>query len=248
MTGLSVVPGWWSCVRRVLDALPQLLLLCDRHGATLHANRATRHWFQRHAGWSELDPAVRSACERLSALAPSGNGDDNDATAQVSSYTADGWYLVEAVSLGDGEETVRGGVALVVIEPPDAPCRRDAELRGRYNLTPAEMRVAKMLAQGKTNRQISVETRVSIHTVRHHVEHVFVKLGIHTRAAARVALADGRSESAARPRPAASSMAGAAGERDDGAARWTPCCGMESTRLRDTPNREWGSFPNLKHS
>jgi len=54
---------------------------------------------------------------------------------------------------------------------------------GRFGLTAREAEVARLLARRATNREIADQLRVSPHTVRHHVESVFAKLGIHSRRA-----------------------------------------------------------------
>ncbi len=52
---------------------------------------------------------------------------------------------------------------------------------GRFGLTRREAQIARLLARRATNREIAVELDVSPHTVRHHVENIFTKLGIHSR-------------------------------------------------------------------
>jgi DNA-binding CsgD family transcriptional regulator len=184
--------GLWTVVRGILDTLPQLMLLRDRGGRTLHVNRSARRWFATHSGWDEVEVAVRAACERLAALDPTRDGDLRGSgwAAQVSSHTMDGWYRIEVEGVGNPDGSAGAALALVLIEPPDEPSHGDLALRRRYRLTPAETRVMKLLAQGKTNRQIAADLRVSVHTVRHHVEHVFEKVGIHSRSAARETLAE----------------------------------------------------------
>ena len=52
---------------------------------------------------------------------------------------------------------------------------------GRFGLTRREAQIARLLARRATNREIADQLGVSPHTVRHHVENVFTKLGIHSR-------------------------------------------------------------------
>ena len=52
---------------------------------------------------------------------------------------------------------------------------------GRFGLTRREAQIARLLARRATNREIADQLDVSPHTVRHHVENIFVKLGIHSR-------------------------------------------------------------------
>ncbi len=55
--------------------------------------------------------------------------------------------------------------------------RRDA-LRGRDALTPSELRVARMAAEGRTNRQIAQALFVTLRTVELHLTSSYAKLGI----------------------------------------------------------------------
>jgi DNA-binding CsgD family transcriptional regulator len=52
---------------------------------------------------------------------------------------------------------------------------------GRFGLTAREAQVARLLARRATNREIAEQLDVSAHTVRHHVESIFAKLGVHSR-------------------------------------------------------------------
>jgi len=52
---------------------------------------------------------------------------------------------------------------------------------GWDSLTSAELRVAFLLAEGLTNREVAERLRVSPHTVNSHVRHVFTKLDINRR-------------------------------------------------------------------
>ncbi len=54
----------------------------------------------------------------------------------------------------------------------------------RYQLTPRETDVLGWVAKGKTNRDIAEILGMSPRTVNKHLEHIYVKLGVETRAAA----------------------------------------------------------------
>jgi DNA-binding CsgD family transcriptional regulator len=62
--------------------------------------------------------------------------------------------------------------------------------RGRSGLTTREQDVARLLAAGRTNRQIADELVISMKTVESHVSHILTKLGVPSRAAAVVVLGD----------------------------------------------------------
>jgi DNA-binding CsgD family transcriptional regulator len=68
-------------------------------------------------------------------------------------------------------------------------------------LTPREREVIRLVARGETNREVARSLWISPHTVRSHLEHIFEKLGVTTRAAAvaRVFAAGGAARPSSRP-------------------------------------------------
>jgi DNA-binding CsgD family transcriptional regulator len=59
--------------------------------------------------------------------------------------------------------------------------RADRDIHG---LTKRELQILRVLATGKTNREIAVLLTISDHTVRRHLQNIFAKLGVSSRAAA----------------------------------------------------------------
>jgi len=51
-------------------------------------------------------------------------------------------------------------------------------------LTEREVEILRMLARGLSRREIAHELVLSQHTVRHHLEHIYSKVGVGTRVAA----------------------------------------------------------------
>ena len=82
-------------------------------------------------------------------------------------------------------------MALLLSEPSDDDDRRPApvsvvppvepEPRPWDSLTPAEVRVARLVGAGATNRQAADELCLSPHTVNSHLRQVFRKLGVNSR-------------------------------------------------------------------
>ena len=53
--------------------------------------------------------------------------------------------------------------------------------RGARELTAQEMRIARLAATGASNKDIATYLAVTVRTVRTHLEHIYAKLGIHSR-------------------------------------------------------------------
>ncbi len=100
----------------------------------------------------------------------------------------------------------RDRLVTLAAQPHVAACERElqaygAEIRpqpgpARWNLTASEMAVARLVATGRSNREVAAELFVSVKAVEFHLGHVFDKLGIRSRRALPGLLA-------ARPQPAA---------------------------------------------
>lgn len=78
----------------------------------------------------------------------------------------------------------REAQALVQRANGDAPDALSASRLAEAALTPRETEVLAWLAKGKTNRDIADILGMSHRTVNKHLEHIFEKLGVETRAAA----------------------------------------------------------------
>ena len=59
-----------------------------------------------------------------------------------------------------------------------------AELADAHGLTPRELEVLRLVATGKSNREIAATLVISEHTVARHVQNIFTKLGVPSRTAA----------------------------------------------------------------
>jgi DNA-binding CsgD family transcriptional regulator len=70
---------------------------------------------------------------------------------------------------------------------------RRAAIRGRDALTPSELRIAQLAAEGKTNRQIAQALFITQRTVENHLTSTYGKLDIRSRPGLRAALAGSRS-------------------------------------------------------
>jgi DNA-binding CsgD family transcriptional regulator len=101
------------------------------------------------------------------------------------------------------------GKALAIFEHMGAPlwagkaCRELSKIAARSpvdGLTETELRVADLVTQGRTNREVASAMFVTENTVQTHVRHIFQKLGVRSRTelAARLSPAPARAAAAAR--------------------------------------------------
>jgi ATP/maltotriose-dependent transcriptional regulator MalT len=123
----------------------------------------------RRAGalWQELRLPYESACARtLYGLALRAAGDEDDARLELRAA------LVAFERLGAVRDAARASDLL------GGP----AALPG--GLTAREAEVLRLVASGKTNRDIAVELVISEHTVARHLQNIFGKLGVTSRSAA----------------------------------------------------------------
>ena len=58
------------------------------------------------------------------------------------------------------------------------------ESGARHGLTPRELEVLRLVARGKSNREIARSLVISEHTVARHLQNIFTKLGVPSRTAA----------------------------------------------------------------
>jgi DNA-binding CsgD family transcriptional regulator len=70
--------------------------------------------------------------------------------------------------------------------PVAAPTRSDGldEAQPSHSLSRREMEVLCLIAQGKSNREIADELFLSVRTVERHINHIYDKIGAHTKAQA----------------------------------------------------------------
>jgi len=118
--------------------------------------------------WAELEAPYEGACSRvLVGLACRQLGDDD--TAEMELDVARRVFQ----QLGATPDLAR----LAELIPPGAP-------RAAGGLTGREVQVLALVAAGKSNREIATELVISEYTVRRHLQNVFAKLGVSSRAAA----------------------------------------------------------------
>lgn len=166
---------------RILDDLGFALLIVDALGKQ-HRTPALEQLLMSDPEAPEiLDVMVAAAKKvaldvfaRLRVAQPAYHG--RDVASKVS--TVGGTYRVRA-ALAPAEFCGSRACAIVSCEPATAPLPDIVSLADRYHLTPAQGRVALLIAQGRSSEEIASALGITVHTVRRHSERVRAQLGVH---------------------------------------------------------------------
>ncbi|HEX3233959.1 MAG TPA: LuxR C-terminal-related transcriptional regulator [Gemmatimonadales bacterium] len=104
-----------------------------------------------------------------------------------------GFYRLSASRVAAGTLLTEPGV-LVLVDRLTAALPTTQELRVTFGLRGREPQVALLAAEGLSNAVIAQRLRLSAHTVRHYLERVLDRLGLHTRKALALHLMGGGGE------------------------------------------------------
>lgn len=165
---------------RLLDTLGNPALVCDMAGAVIHQTPALQALLA-------AEPESQAIMDALGAVVRESVSQVEERLAGVHALsgparevaTARSRYAVRGVlhSPGSGTESF----VVAIAEPMGPRLRTEADLRERYALTSAEVRVALLLARGKQNAEIAAALALSPHTVRRHTERILAKLRVRSR-------------------------------------------------------------------
>lgn len=162
---------------RAFDDLHDAVGIYDDVGGLVWANRS----FQSLSGASPGSPGdLHSAIAEAIGRARRGAHSAGPHT-RPEPLTSAG-YQLRATRL-DGFPLAAGALSVVVIQSAPRTAPSDDHLRLRHGLSQQEMRVARLLATGASNGEISRALCISPHTARHHTERVLAKLEVRSRAA-----------------------------------------------------------------
>jgi DNA-binding CsgD family transcriptional regulator/tetratricopeptide (TPR) repeat protein len=150
-----------------------VLAQCRAEQARLHGHTDPAAWAAAAARWDGLGQPYPAACARwrlAEALLRVGDRQAAEAAARAAHETA---TRLGADPLRAALETLarRGRLDL----SPNVPQAPEA------GLTPRELEVLRLLAEGRSNRQIAEQLFISGKTASVHVTHVLAKLGVHSR-------------------------------------------------------------------
>ncbi|MFD7660635.1 helix-turn-helix transcriptional regulator, partial [Actinosynnema sp. NPDC059797] len=96
-----------------------------------------------------------------------------DAVKIFESYEADRWTARARAELRAAGDTVAG--------PPGGPAGGPPGADPAAELTAQQVRIARLVAEGATNREVAARLFLSHRTVEHHLRNIFAKLGVRSR-------------------------------------------------------------------
>jgi DNA-binding CsgD family transcriptional regulator/tetratricopeptide (TPR) repeat protein len=151
-----------------------------------------RAWAREMLTVSAARPRVRRACRLLfEALTPREERSPHAARMArlaAAAFSRIGWQLYEARALeaaGCTQEALERYAAMGDVR--DAERLRDRKSSSgepdALELSPRQMDVARLVADGETNRSIAARLHISEHTVEHHLSTIFARLGLRSRSA-----------------------------------------------------------------
>jgi DNA-binding NarL/FixJ family response regulator len=165
----------------VLDTIDDAFCVVDRRGRIRHENAAFRRDIERHP-----DPVrIRDEMKRLAGRAIAGEAPvtaptvRSDAERIVEFRSGQSKYRARASLM---RESPTDSTALVLITLEEARAGVPPALAAKHRLTPREVQVLELLAEGHSNKRVAETLGVSEHTARHHTGRVLSKLQAKCRA------------------------------------------------------------------
>ena len=188
-TALADAGALGASVAELLDHTGAAVIQLDFEGRIVEANDRAAELLRRNDGLSVRGGVLQAATREdnaglqdlLARALPRlvGSGASGSMMVRRQSLLPPVAVHVKPVTSGEVDYRSREVAALVLIVDPASRARVDPRLmRTMLDLTPAESEIASLLAAGRTLRQIAATTGREYSTVRTHLKHVFVKLGV----------------------------------------------------------------------
>ncbi|VFR35975.1 Two-component response regulator [plant metagenome] len=162
-----------------IDAVASAVIVLDARGHAIWMTASARGWLAAYYGASADDNALPPPVQDWIGGCLRKGLDSAACTLQAAGTT-------HVLSLRLAQRPRVGGHDELMLLLEERPLPEDPRtgLARAYHLTAREMDVLLWLSRGKTNRDISEILGISPRTANKHLEHIFVKLGVETRAAA----------------------------------------------------------------
>jgi DNA-binding CsgD family transcriptional regulator len=177
---IHAVPAHKSSLIRFVDAVDCPVVLVNREGRLTTMNGPARDFFVGRTG-AHLRESIEDSARLMF-----GDRRKADLNPNQARQYEIGHERFIATFVAAGNDVVSHDVGAMVMLKREAlgaaaPQISEHALVRRFGLTGQEARVAVLLADQRTNREIADCLGVSVHTARHHTERVLAKLHIHSR-------------------------------------------------------------------
>jgi DNA-binding CsgD family transcriptional regulator len=184
-----------SAALNALDGLPMAVLLVDGHCRVCLANRRASEILARRDGLSliagvlrcgdvDADRQLRGLCAQVAATRTVVPRHAGGLLCAARPSSSPDYQILVAPVVMSGLLSVPGrdvAAVLYVSDPADTLVTDEERLRNTYHLTPAESRVAVLLAGGVASREIGERLRYTKETTRWYVKQVLAKAHCGTR-------------------------------------------------------------------
>lgn len=177
MLALKRVGSAREAFARTIDALGRPVALFAHDGRLLHESPALAAARQDEPQRHRLDAAMRAVVAEVARpiAVPTRTIGTERATYRIDAAHA-------PADLLPGPSCVLVTVGIQPVHATVASTCSAAEVAERHGLTTREAEIAVLLAAGASSQEVAERLRLSPHTVRRHTEHVYGKLGVHSRA------------------------------------------------------------------
>jgi DNA-binding CsgD family transcriptional regulator len=183
--GVETQVRWHSHRQELLDTLDRLghpVLACAAGGRVLHQTPALTEALAADPEGGRLRSALIELARLCGELVtqPGAFGGDAPPAPERALRTDHAEYVATATFY---RAPVAGvpPLVLVALVRTTTMLRTEGELRARYGLTPSEMRVAALIARGRSGTEIARALHLSPHTVRRHTERILTKTAARSR-------------------------------------------------------------------
>ena len=175
----------------LVDTLPEAAAICASSGRVLHESPSLARLIADEPLAARVRIAIVAAARALGGHVARAGKPDRQGPGSASAFEVAGArarYAVRASLLTFAPALARDGMTIVFVSVAAPYVQSDVELRERFGFTRREIDVVRLLAVGRSAREIADTLGISYYTARHHVEHVLEKLGVRTRAAVAAAI------------------------------------------------------------
>jgi len=200
LTSWQRLGGQRAALAAFVDRLADGVLLFDLTGALLHVNASAQRLLCDDLEAAHVRAAARQAAMAMgrgamgqgaSAARPVGRGMVRvrsgaqqlaaQATAAVRTVrTVNGCYQMD-VTMAPAGLFGRDPAIMVLLQRQVATPLTDEAVRARYALSPRQVTVARLLADGLSDAELAARLGVTLATARNHVAHVLLRLGVNSR-------------------------------------------------------------------